>query len=295
MEVYYPFSMIGCYFQNQVSKDFSLLNESETVNCVNQVKEDSERSEEAFIKLFSANIGLISKVFSKNVFRLNTNFDEDDLFSIAIFGFFRSIQLFEPNRGVKFSTYAYQSMMFEIRQECEKIKYPIKIPSRVQRKFNEIKEFSQYFESTDDNEKRINKITTKLGISRNLLCRVLSIPRHFIYLDDSVSNNENLTYQDIIGITCNSYKDVDNKIDNGILLNFLKTVLNEKEQYIIFNYYGINTYSKPLKIIAKNLNTSDKNIKKLLYRILTKLKKSENRVILNELITGNDKPNERRN
>ncbi|QDU61245.1 RNA polymerase sigma-D factor [Planctomycetes bacterium Pan216] len=67
----------------------------------------ADRSDENRNRLVEANLPLVHRIASR-IHSAQPAVGQDDLFSAGAMGLMRAVELFDPSRGVRFSTYAYR-------------------------------------------------------------------------------------------------------------------------------------------------------------------------------------------
>lgn len=87
-----------------------LLNEKEKQELFVQIKEGNEEAREEYIK---GNLRLVLSVIKRFA---SSNENADDLFQIGCVGLMKAVDNFDPDREVKFSTYAVPMIIGEIRR-----------------------------------------------------------------------------------------------------------------------------------------------------------------------------------
>lgn len=65
-------------------------------------------------KLARDNMGLVGEI-AKKYLSTNTHLEYDDVFQMGCIGLTRSLNSFNPSKGIKFTTYAYRSISNDIR------------------------------------------------------------------------------------------------------------------------------------------------------------------------------------
>ena len=87
-----------------------ILNDKEKRELFVQIKEGNEEAREEYIK---GNLRLVLSVIKRFA---NSNENADDLFQIGCVGLMKAVDNFDPDREVKFSTYAVPMIIGEIRR-----------------------------------------------------------------------------------------------------------------------------------------------------------------------------------
>jgi RNA polymerase sporulation-specific sigma factor len=176
-------------------------------------------------ELVTENMGLVHMVCQKYRQSINGIIDYEDLAGVGTEGLIKAAQIYDPSRGVKFSTVAVTwikgYVMKFIRNWSDGIKYPrqVKLDSRDIVEKNLI-------------ESNPEEIANKLKISVYRAKAALDYYKHkeVRYLDEPVHDGEGKTIvlKDRIG--CESQE---NSVDKQLLLNAFIGTLTKREKLIV--------------------------------------------------------------
>ena len=221
------------------SEDDELFNEADNIN-----DEEIFHEKEYFIpknavltdedknRLAEENMSLVQYVVKRFI---NTGIDYDELFSVALMGYVKAINSYNPTRvtkqgkPIKFSTFAYRCIENEIF-------YFIRNDKKVREKTVSL----QTTLSTDKNGNTLDLDSTLSTESQGEL-----------------SLEEEIAKKEVI----------------GVLLEIINNELTEKERLIITHRFGISAENKTQNELAQMVNMSQANISKLEKNIMDKIKK----------------------
>ena len=221
------------------SEDDELFNEADNIN-----DEEIFHEKEYFIpknailtdedknRLAEENMSLVQYVVKRFI---NTGIDYDELFSVALMGYVKAINSYNPTRvtkqgkPIKFSTFAYRCIENEIF-------YFIINDKKVREKTVSL----QTTLSTDKNGNTLDLDSTLSTESQGEL-----------------SLEEEIAKKEVI----------------GVLLEIINNELTEKERLIITHRFGISAENKTQNELAQMVNMSQANISKLEKNIMDKIKK----------------------
>lgn len=221
------------------SEDDELFNEAENIN-----DEEIFHEKEYFIpknavltdedknRLAEENMSLVQYVVKRFI---NTGIDYDELFSVALMGYVKAINSYNPTRvtkqgkPIKFSTFAYRCIENEIF-------YFIRNDKKVREKTISL----QTTLSTDKNGNTLDLDSTLSTESQGEL-----------------SLEEEIAKKEVI----------------GVLLEIINNELTDKERLIITHRFGISAENKTQNELAQMVNMSQANISKLEKNIMDKIKK----------------------
>ena len=221
------------------SEDDELFNEADNIN-----DEEIFHEKEYFIpknavltdedknRLAEENMSLVQYVVKRFI---NTGIDYDELFSVALIGYVKAINSYNPTRvtkqgkPIKFSTFAYRCIENEIF-------YFIRNDKKVREKTVSL----QTTLSTDKNGNTLDLDSTLSTESQGEL-----------------SLEEEIAKKEVI----------------GVLLEIINNELTDKERLIITHRFGISAENKTQNELAQMVNMSQANISKLEKNIMDKIKK----------------------
>ena len=221
------------------SEDDELFNEADNIN-----DEEIFHEKEYFIpknavltdedknRLAEENMSLVQYVVKRFI---NTGIDYDELFSVALMGYVKAINSYNPTRvtkqgkPIKFSTFAYRCIENEIF-------YFIRNDKKVREKTVSL----QTTLSTDKNGNNLDLDSTLSTESQGEL-----------------SLEEEIAKKEVI----------------GVLLEIINNELTDKERLIITHRFGISAENKTQNELAQMVNMSQANISKLEKNIMDKIKK----------------------
>lgn len=221
------------------SEDDELFNEAESIEDEEIFHEkeyfipkNEVLTEEDKNRLAEENMSLVQYVVKRFT---NTGIDYDELFSVALMGYVKAINSYNPTRltkqgkPIKFSTFSYRCIENEIF-------YFIRNDKKIREKTVSL----QTTLSTDKN-----------GNTLDLDSTLSTEDYGEIPIEEEVAKNEII----------------------AILLRVIETELTEKEKLIIKHRFGINAANKTQNELAQMVNMSQANISKLEKNIMDKIKK----------------------
>jgi len=229
-------------------------------------KKGDETSSIAIQQILFTNFGLILHVTRKYLDFLTPTFDRDDLLSTAILGFIRAIQLYKPEYHVKFVTYAFTSMQYQIWYAIETQSKPLRLPTLLQRKQYRIKKSINTLQQEYRRKPTISEIAKNCEIPEKDVEYVFSLPSVESSLDDPNNHDSENTIGEIIPDKNDEFSNLHRGMNRNELAEFIKKILNPNQSLIIILHYGLNrSYEEGLKFsdIAKFLGISRERVRQL--------------------------------
>jgi RNA polymerase sigma factor for flagellar operon FliA len=107
-------------------------------------------------------ISLIKYTLSKMILPVNTILEENDFVNFGVLGLNESIDRFEPERGIKFESYAIRRIKGKIQDEMRKLDW---MSRNARKKANEFKNISDSIQIKQDKGTSESEILKELNIS----------------------------------------------------------------------------------------------------------------------------------
>ena len=158
----------------------------------------------------------------------------DDLFQIGCIGLIKSIDNFDLNQGVQFSTYAVPMIIGEIRRYLRD-NNSIRVSRSVRDLAYKALQFKEKFNKEKGREPSVEEIAKELGVEKEEIAFSFDAIQDPVSLQEPVYNDgsESIFIMDQVKDTKNSDE---NWADNMTIAEALKR-LNEKEKNIIIKRY----------------------------------------------------------
>ncbi len=274
------------YYLNSISK-IPLLSPEEEKEIAKKAKEGDK---EALEKLIKSNLRFVVNV-AKNYTGYGIPFQE--LISAGNIGLIEAAKRFDPERGVRFISYAIWWIKQSILQTIQSQKDIIKIPQKTQNlsmkidtaylelkerlnrepKYGEIREYLKEHDDIDIDEETIENY--------------LLIKRHSVSLDTPVDMDEGTFFIDLI--SKHSTKDIEENIVRESIekeIEYILSHLSDRERFIIVNRFGLNGEEpKTLREIGKELGISRERVRQIEIRALKKIRALATKKHLKDLLS----------
>lgn len=229
--------------------------------------------------LIEKNLGLVHSIVRRF---LGRGHDPEDLFQIGVIGLMKSIDKFDLQLGLRFSTYAVPMITGEIRRFLRD-DGPVKISRTIKENGMKVRQFRQQLQAELGREPTLAELEEVSGLSRedivlameagneveSLYAAVYQDDGSEIYLVDKVVQGENGAVGSSLG---SDYQDTEKeKLLNHILLQELLQGLNERERELIrMRYYQEKTQVE----IAGILGISQVQVSRLEKKILLRMREA---------------------
>ncbi len=202
----------------------------------------------------------IAEILSRRF--INRGIEYDDIYQVACIGLLNAVERFDPDRGVKFATFATPTVFGEIRKYFRDKGSFIKIPRRLYEVFYRAEKIkraqaqittSEVARILDLSEKTIEDAYRAGGIS------------FITSLENEAFADGHLTLSNVIGVEDNNLLMLENR-------DFIKYCMNklddDEREFIILRYYN----EKSQTVIAEYFGVSQMQISRMEKRVLKKLR-----------------------
>ncbi|HHW39970.1 MAG TPA: SigB/SigF/SigG family RNA polymerase sigma factor [Syntrophomonadaceae bacterium] len=163
---------------------FPLLTERETVRLLKKARKGDQKARE---KLVSCNFRLVFTIVKRFEGR---GFDPEDLFQIGVIGLIKAIDNFDPDYGVRFSTYAVPMIIGEIKRFLRD-DHPIKITRALKEKGILVKRIREKLVRELGREPTVGEIAAALNLGKEEVTAALEAAQLPMSLFETLNNNHN--------------------------------------------------------------------------------------------------------
>ena len=202
----------------------------------------------------------IAEILSRKF--VNRGVEYDDIYQVACLGILYAVERFDPDKGVKFATFATPTVMGEIRKYFRDKGNFIRIPRRLYEVFYKAE--------------KIRRMSSE--ISQEEIARILNIPEktlESIYEIGDASFIKSLEYEayadgemtlaNVVGTDDNNYLMIE---DKDFVDSCMKNLTNEEREFVKYRYYE----EKSQKEISEIMGTSQMQISRMEKKVLKKFR-----------------------
>jgi len=263
-------------FLKAISK-IPLLSREEEIELAKRAKEGDR---EALKKLVESNLRFVVSVAKKY---LGCGLPLHDLIAEGILGLIEAARRFDPDKGVKFISYAVwwirQSIMQALAQQTGAVKIPVKqavLVNKITRAYGELlKKLGR--------EPTTEEIAQYVGMEPKEVERLLSICQVPLSLDTPIGDEEDTTFKDFL--KGEGTAEVEERVVKEELKQSIQEMLEQltpQEKRIIIMRFGLDgSEPKTLREIGEKLGISRERVRQLETRAKKKMKEYALRKKLN--------------
>lgn len=198
-----------------------------------------------------------------------------DLIEEGNIGIIQAAKRFNPNKRVKFITYAVwwirQAIMHALASQAGTVKLPIKQAGKMYKIERQIKSLSQ----TLKREPTTAEVANKMGYKEEEIEIIMRAYRTHLSLDTPLRKNDETHYLDLLESP--NYIPYDDQIMRENLkekVNDMLKHLSKREETILRMRFGFSSDPKTLEQIGKEINLSRERVRQIEKRAKARLRKS---------------------
>jgi RNA polymerase sigma-B factor len=192
----------------------------------------------------------------------------DDLVQVATIGLIKSVDRFDLERGVEFSTYATPTIVGEVKRHFRDKGWAIRVPRRLQELKLSLAKATSELSQRNGRAPTVAELATQLGMSEEDVLEGLESANAYstISLDAPDSgDDESPAVADSLGMTDEALEGVEYRES---LKPMLEQLPAREKKILLLRFFGNMTQSQ----IAAELGISQMHVSRLLARTLTQLR-----------------------
>lgn len=207
---------------------------------------------------------IIAKKYTKTNRAYNNGIDYDDVYQVACLGLIYAADRFEPDKGVKFASYATPTIIGEVRRYFRDKGFFIRVPTRLYEIFRRAERIKR-----SGGGSSISEMARVLGVSEDAVREAYRMgDSAFVksFESEIFGDDDNIALIDTLGKEDSSFL----VIENSDFISYCTKQLTEEEnQFIELRYYKEMNQRE----IGEIMHMSQMQVSRFEKRILKKLRK----------------------
>ncbi len=198
--------------------------------------------------------------------------DLEDLIQVGSIGLLRSLERFEPNKDIDFSTFATPNIIGEIKHYFRDKSRLVKVPRKLQELYSKVKNFIRVRQK-EGHSPTIAEIAQAMEVSEELILESMEVGQTSLvlsldsptYKNDSSKQGENSvpSLLDSLGVEGRE----DDMLRRETLHEAIKSLNGREKKIVYYRYYeGLSQME-----IAKRMNLSQMHISRILTKAIKRL------------------------
>ena len=250
--------------------------EIELAQAIKRGGRDAERAKE---KLVTANLRFVvsvAKQYQHQGLTLTDLIDEGNI------GLIKAAEKFDETRGFKFISYAVWWIRQSILQAIAEQSRIVRLPLNQVGSLNKVNHEINRFEQEHHRRPSVQELSDRTHIDEEKIQQSMMADGHHVSIDAPFQEGEDNSMVDVMAGSDDSRTDrqVDHDSMAMELNSVLDRVLNEREQIIIRECFGIGCQEKGLEEIGDQLGLTRERVRQIREKSITKLRESGNVKIL---------------
>jgi len=224
----------------------------------------------------SHNVAIRNEIVSKYLYLaeiiakkfLNRGIDYEDIYQVASIALIKAVERFDPEKGVKFSSFATPTLIGEIKRFFRDKASVIRIPRRIYEVYQKVSHARESLTQELSRPPKIIEIAKYLNISEETVMEIIESNNAYnmqsfdqnVYMDDDLELHETIGEEDA------TFEKIENR-------DFLKKSLDKfndaEKQFIDMRYFNNRTQ----KEIAEKLGVSQMYVSRMEKKVLERFRR----------------------
>lgn len=261
-----------------------MLTPDEEASLARTIHQGGLAAERARDRLVSANLRFVVSVAKQYQ---HQGISLTDLINEGNVGLVKAAEKFDETRGFKFISYAVWWIRQSIMEALAVKSRIVRVPLNQVGVAGKVNKATEQFLQEHGRIPSTHELSNMTGIDEELIASAIDINGHSTSIDAPIGEDDDNSLADTLSsddASSRSDSSLDRESMNMFISDLLKEVLNDREQRILQESFGIGSMEKSLEEIADEMGMTRERIRQVKEKALRKIRNSKYAVTLRQYL-----------